>query len=84
MTYCYAFLGKYEARVSDVVITCTIPVCERMTNVLLDPGSTCSYVSVSFVFMFGMIYNVLYAPIHVSTLVGESIIVTYVYRACPI
>ncbi len=43
---CYAFSDNNEAEASDAVITCTILVCDRMANVLFDPGSTYSYVSV--------------------------------------
>ncbi|WMV19172.1 hypothetical protein MTR67_012557, partial [Solanum verrucosum] len=55
-----------------------------MANVLFDSGSTYSYVSVRFASEFDMICDILYAPIYVSTPVGKSIIVTHVYRACPI
>ena len=32
---------------------------------------------------FDMISDVLEVPIHVSTLVGESVIVPHIYRICP-
>ena len=66
------------------MITGTILVCDRMANVLFDPGSTYSYVSVRFSLDFDMICDILYAPIRVSIPVGELVIVTHVYRACPI
>ena len=78
MTQCYAFPGKNEAEASNVVITCTILVFNRITDVLFDPGSTYSYVFVRFSSKFDMIYDVLDTPIHVSIPVGELVIVTHV------
>ncbi|WMV14263.1 hypothetical protein MTR67_007648 [Solanum verrucosum] len=51
---CYAFPVKSETESSDVVITCTILVCDRMSTVLFNPGSTYSYVSVQFALGFDM------------------------------
>ncbi|WMV14470.1 hypothetical protein MTR67_007855 [Solanum verrucosum] len=64
---CYAFPGKTEAETFDVVITCTNLVCDWMTNVLFDSGSTYSYVSLRFASKFTMICDILDASIHVST-----------------
>ncbi|WMV38729.1 hypothetical protein MTR67_032114 [Solanum verrucosum] len=61
----------------------TILVCDRMANVLFDPVSTYSYLSVQFASEFAMICDIVDTLIHVSTPLGKSVIVTHVYRACP-
>ena len=66
------------------MITGTVFICDRMTNVLFDPAFTYSYVSMSFASDFEIMCDVFDTPIRVSTPIEESIIVTHVYRACPI
>ena len=65
-----------------VVITDTLLVCDCMASVLFDPGSTFSYVSSSFATCFDLHCDFLDMPIHIYTLVGESVIVEKVYRSC--
>lgn len=71
MAQCYTFPVKNETEASDVVITCTIHGFDHMDNVLFDPGCIYSYVSVRFASEFDMINDILDAPIHVSSPVGE-------------
>ncbi|XP_070003157.1 uncharacterized protein [Nicotiana sylvestris] len=78
----YAFLARPEAEASDVVITGTILVYSRDVSVLFDPGSTYSYVSSYFATFFVVHRDSLSAPVYVSTLIGNSIIVDRVYRSC--
>lgn len=52
-----------------------------MTTILFNP-STYSYLSVNFALDFNAICDVLDILIHVSNLVGDSIIITHIYRPC--
>lgn len=58
----YSFSGNTDAETSNAMITYTILICDRMDNVLFDPGSTFSYVSVQFAMEFKDICDVLDAP----------------------
>ncbi|XP_070051213.1 uncharacterized protein [Nicotiana tomentosiformis] len=77
----YTFLARPEAESSDVVITGIVRVCHRDASVLFDPGSTYSYVSSYFASYLVMPRDSLSAPMCVSTLVGDSIMVDYVYHS---
>ncbi|XP_070057098.1 uncharacterized protein [Nicotiana tomentosiformis] len=79
---CYAFPAKPEAIASDTVITCIVSVFHRDASILFDPGSTYSYVSSYFACYLDMPRDSLVTPVHVSTLVGDYIIVERVYRSC--
>lgn len=51
-----------------------------MASVLFNLGSTFSYISVRFALGLNMAYDMISAPIHVSTPVEDSNIVTQFYR----
>ncbi|XP_070046815.1 uncharacterized protein [Nicotiana tomentosiformis] len=76
----YAFSSRSEDAASDVVIICIVPVCHRDSSILFDPGSTYSYVSSYFASYMDISRDSLSAPVYVSTLVRDSIVVDRVYR----
>ncbi|XP_070034717.1 uncharacterized protein [Nicotiana tomentosiformis] len=79
---CYAFLTWAEVVDSDVVITGIVSVCHKDTLVLFDPRSTYSYVSSYFARYLDTPRDSLVILVHVSIMVGDSIIGDRVYRSC--
>ncbi|XP_070054523.1 uncharacterized protein [Nicotiana tomentosiformis] len=77
----YAISARPDAVTSDVVITGIIYVCGRDSSILFDPGSTYSYVSSLFSHYLGISHESLGAFVYVSTPVGNSVIVDWVYRS---
>lgn len=53
-----------------------------MDSILYDPSSTYSYVSIRFAMGLDLVYDVPNSPVYISTLVGDFVMVTYVYRTC--
>ncbi|XP_015169874.1 uncharacterized protein [Solanum tuberosum] len=80
--HCYTLARRSEAKTFDAIIIGIIPVCHRSASLLFDPGSTFSYVSTYFAVEFDMICDSMLVPIHVSTPVGEPLVVDRVYRSC--
>lgn len=54
-----------------------------MSFFLFDLGSTYSYISIKVVVVLNQIYDVPNHLIYLSTLVGDFMRVTNVYRSCP-
>lgn len=79
--YCYAFPRKIDVKASDAVITGTILFHDRIAFVLFDLWSTYSYLSVKFSMGLNLVFNVHNYLVYVSTLVGEFVVVTHVYRS---
>lgn len=71
----YAFLGKTNVEAFDVAITTTISIWDRMDSGLFHSGSTYSYVGLN------LVCGVLNYLICVSTMAGESMVITHVYRS---
>ncbi|XP_070046242.1 uncharacterized protein [Nicotiana tomentosiformis] len=78
----YALPTRLDAIASDVVITCSVSVCYRDASILFDPDSTYSYVSSYFAHFLDMPHESLVLFVHVSTPVGDIIVVDRVYRSC--
>ncbi|XP_070049290.1 uncharacterized protein [Nicotiana tomentosiformis] len=78
----YAIPARPDVVASDAVITCIVSVFHREASIQFDPGSTYSYVSSYLAHHLDMPCESLVSPIHVSTSVGDTIIVDRVYRSC--
>ncbi|XP_070006074.1 uncharacterized protein [Nicotiana sylvestris] len=59
-----------------------ISICGRDASVLFDLGSTYSYVSSQFAHFLDIPCEPLGAPVHVSTPMGDSLVVDQIYRSC--
>lgn len=64
------------------VIIVSILVCDRMATVLFDPVSTYSYIFVKFSLGLEMVCGMLDLHMYASSLVGDHVMVTQVYRTC--
>ncbi|XP_070047290.1 uncharacterized protein [Nicotiana tomentosiformis] len=78
----YAFSARLDAVASDAVIIGIFFVYCRDASVLFDPWSTYSYVSSLFAHFLGVSHESLGAPVYVSTLVGDSIVMDKIYQFC--
>ncbi|XP_075101825.1 uncharacterized protein LOC142177253 [Nicotiana tabacum] len=76
----YAFLDRLNAEASNRVIIGILSVCGRLGYVLVDPGSTFSYVSHYLCVEFGKAPEKLGVLFEVSTPIGESVKVEYIFR----
>ncbi|XP_070003502.1 uncharacterized protein [Nicotiana sylvestris] len=78
----YAIPARPNVLALDVVITGIISVCGRDASVLFDPGSTYSYVSSMIAHFLDIPREPLGTPVHVSTLVGNYVVMDRIYQSC--
>ncbi|XP_070055833.1 uncharacterized protein [Nicotiana tomentosiformis] len=71
----YVFLAKLEAVAPNTLITCIVLMCHKDASVLFDPSSTYSYVSSYFALYLDMPHGSFDILVHVSTHIGDSIMV---------
>ncbi|XP_070036819.1 uncharacterized protein [Nicotiana tomentosiformis] len=81
---CYAFPRRNAIVASDAIITCIVSVFHRDVAMLFDPSSTYSFMSSYLASCMDMLCGYLDALMHVSTSIGDSIMVDRVYRSCVI
>ncbi|XP_070017416.1 uncharacterized protein [Nicotiana sylvestris] len=78
----YALPARPDALASDVVIISIISICGRDASVLFDPGSTYSYVSSLFAHFLVIAPEPLGTHVHLSTPMGNSVVVDRIYQSC--
>jgi len=76
----YALGGRQNWEASPDVVTGTLSIFSHIVYVLIDPGSTLSYVTPLIAEKFKRTPECLVKPFEVSTPIGESIIARRVYR----
>lgn len=63
------------------VITGTSFICQQTASTLLDLGSMYSYVSTYFAPHLGIGFELFEVALHISTLIGDYLVVDQVYRS---
>ncbi|XP_074351813.1 uncharacterized protein LOC141690960 [Apium graveolens] len=79
-----AVVVEVEAAANSGTISGTLLVGRRDAYVLFDTGSTHSVVSLSFVRHLDVAPSLLYPHMSISTPMGNSVVISDVYRECPI
>ncbi|XP_074359979.1 uncharacterized protein LOC141700104 [Apium graveolens] len=77
-------LTANQATANSGTISGTLLIGRRDAYVLFDTGSTHSVVSLSFVRHLGVAPSLLYPHMFISTPMGNSVVISDVYRECPI
>jgi len=75
-------MTRQDAQATPDVVTCTLSICGVDACVLVDPGSTHSFVSLSFAMHLGRPLSLLDCSLAISTPVGEVVLVGNVYEGC--
>nr|XP_016513847.1 PREDICTED: uncharacterized protein LOC107830732 [Nicotiana tabacum] len=78
-----ALVGRQGREASSDVVTCTLLVNSHNDFVLIDPGSTISYVTPFVATKFG-IKPIAIKPLEVATPVGDSVVARRVFRGCTV
>ncbi|MDV3186335.1 MAG: hypothetical protein Q8850_02585 [Candidatus Phytoplasma australasiaticum] len=79
----YALATRQDQEASPNVIISTLLICSRAMYVLIDPGSTLSFISPLVAYTIAIESEPI-EPCEVATPIGESIMVSKVYRNCPV
>ena len=79
----YALQARQYKEGSPDVVTSTLRVFDLDVDALLDSWAILSFVTPYIAFQYNVNLETLSAPILVSTLVGDPVIATWVYRTCP-
>ncbi|XP_033512011.1 uncharacterized protein [Nicotiana tomentosiformis] len=80
----YGLVPRADAEAANAFMTCILNVCALDAYVLIDPGSTFSYVTPYFALDFGIDPEQFLEHFSLSTLVGDSVIASRVYKGCRI
>ena len=77
-------ITRHEASTAPDVVTGIFSILDHDAFVLIDPGSTCSFVFSEFVFRVHDNIESLECSLYVSMPAGGIVVVNSIVRACPI
>ena len=69
-----------DAQATSNVVTGTLQIHTLFARVLIDPGSTHSFISISFVGLLGMFVAYMDFDLIIATLMGVSIVTSKMWR----
>jgi len=75
-------LNNQDAQTSGSIIHTVVNICDIPASVLIDPGSTHSFVSILFVAKLGRTPEPLDSSLLVGTPMGDSLLAELVFRGC--